>query len=39
MYYAVHTLAWSGEVMMASPYFCLKEDEKNEKIDNEESRM
>lgn len=34
-----YTLTWSGKVVLTIPYYCLKEDEKNEKIDNEESRM
>lgn len=34
-----YTLTWSDKVVMASPYYSLKENEKNETIDNEESRM
>jgi hypothetical protein len=38
MYYAVHVdLEWQSSD--GQPYYCLKENEKNEKIDNEESRM
>ena len=34
-----YTLTWSGKIVMASSYYCLKENEKNEMTDNEESRM
>ena len=39
--YALRSTRWlgSGKVVMAIPCYCLKEDEKNEKMDNEESRM
>jgi hypothetical protein len=34
-----NTLTWSGKLVMASPCYCLKESEKYETTDKEESRM